>query len=78
MENEFQKWHQFIIAQESNMKIGLNLTRKESYNKSFVSNNDIHNSNNNININNSVNNNNLLNSAISKKISTIIIYRIQF
>ena len=67
LENEFQKWHQFIIAQESNMKINLNLTRKESYNKSFVSNNDIHNSNNNININNSVNNNNLMNSAISNK-----------
>ena len=69
LENEFQKWHQFIIAQESNMKINLNLTRKESYNKSFVSNNDMHNnnSNSNININNSVNNNNLMNSATSNK-----------
>ena len=69
LENEFQKIYQFIIAQESNMKISLNLTRKESYNKSFVTNNDIHNSNNNININinNSVNNNKLLNSTISNK-----------
>ena len=67
LENEFQKWHQFIIAQESNMKINLNLTRKESYNKSFVSNNDMHNNNSNININNSVNNNNLMNSATSNK-----------
>ena len=67
LENEFQKWHQFIIAQESNMKINLNLTRKESYNKSFVSNNDMHNNNSNININNSVNNNNLMNSAASNK-----------
>jgi hypothetical protein len=51
------------------MKINLNLTRKESYNKSFVSNNDMHNnnSNSNININNSVNNNNLMNSATSNK-----------
>jgi hypothetical protein len=49
------------------MKINLNLTRKESYNKSFVSNNDMHNNNSNININNSVNNNNLMNSATSNK-----------
>jgi hypothetical protein len=49
------------------MKINLNLTRKESYNKSFVSNNDMHNNNSNININNSVNNNNLMNSAASNK-----------
>ena len=67
LENEFQKWHQFIIAQESNMKINLNLTRKESYNKSFVSNNDMHNNNSNININSSMNNNNLMNSATSNK-----------
>jgi hypothetical protein len=49
LENEFQKWHQFILAQESNTKINLNLTRRESYNKSF------NNENNNLNI--SLNNN---------------------
>ena len=61
LENEFQKWHQFILSQETNTKINLNLTRRESYNKSFVSNNEIHN-----NIKDSVNNN-LMNSAISNK-----------
>ena len=60
LENEFQKWHQFILAHESNMKINLNLTRKESYNKSFISN--ISNNDNHNNLNNTVNNN-LLNSA---------------
>ena len=49
LENEFQKWHQFIFNQESNTKINLNLTRRESYNKSF------NNDNNNLNI--SLNNN---------------------
>ena len=49
LENEFQKWHQFILNQESNTKINLNLTRRESYNKSF------NNDNNNLNI--SLNNN---------------------
>ena len=49
LENEFQKWHQFILNQESNTKINLNLTRRESYNKSF------NNENNNLNI--SLNNN---------------------
>ena len=63
LENEFQKWHQFILSQETNTKINLNLTRRESYNKSFVSNNEIHNNNN---IKDSVNNN-LMNSAISNK-----------
>ena len=54
LENDFQKWHQFILAHESNKKINLNLTWKESYSKSFISNiskNDI-----NKNLNNSVNN----------------------
>ena len=49
LEYEFQKWHQFILNQESNTKINLNLTRRESYNKSF------NNENNNLNI--SLNNN---------------------
>ena len=62
LENEFQKWHQFILSQETNTKINLNLTRKESYNKSYITNNEIHNNN----IKDSVNNN-LMNSAISNK-----------
>ncbi len=49
LENEFQKWNTYILAHESKMKVNLNLTRKESYNKSFVSNNnDNNNTNNNI------------------------------
>ena len=35
LEYEFQKWHQLVLAQDNNMKVNLNLTRKESYNKSF-------------------------------------------
>ena len=62
LENEFQKWHQFILSQETNTKINLNLTRKESYNKSYITNNEIHNNN----IKDSMNNN-LMNSAISNK-----------
>ena len=77
LEYEFQQWHQFIIANENNMKLNLNLTRKESYNKSYISNlskNDNNNNNNNININTSLNNNhNLLNSAISNKNANISI-----
>ena len=60
LENEFQKWHQFILAHESNIKINLNLTMKESHNKSFISN--LSNNDNHNNLNNSVNLN-LLNSA---------------
>lgn len=55
LENEFQKWYQLITSQEIYIKFDLNLTRKESLNKSFVSNNnDI---NNNINSGTSINNN---------------------
>jgi hypothetical protein len=36
LESEFQKWNTYISAHESKMKINLNLTRKESYNKSFM------------------------------------------
>jgi hypothetical protein len=63
LESEFQKWKQLIAYQESNIniKISLNLTRKESLNKSNVS---IKSNNNNNLINNNINNNNnsLLNS----------------
>ena len=64
LENEFQKWKQLISYLESNVniKISLNLTRKESLNKSNVS---IKSNNNNNLINSNINNNNtnsLLNS----------------
>ena len=63
LESEFQKWKQLIAYQESNIniKISLNLTRKESLNKSNIS---IKSNNNNNLINNNINNNNnsLLNS----------------
>ena len=55
LENEYQKWKQLISHQESNIKINLNLTRKESLNKSFVSNKSNNNNNNNFN-NNNINN----------------------
>ena len=68
LEYEFQKWHQLIIASENNTKLNLNLTRKESYNKSYLSNVSKNDNNNGGNINTSSNNNhNLLNSAISNK-----------
>ena len=64
LESEFQKWKQLISYQESNIniKISLNLTRKESLNKSNIS---IKSNNNNNLINSNINNNNnnsLLNS----------------
>ena len=66
LESEFQKWKQLIAYQESNIniKISLNLTRKESLNKSNVSIKSNNNNNliNNNNINNINNNNSLLNS----------------
>ena len=66
LEYEFQKWKEYISAHENNMKVNLNLTKKESHNKSFISNksNDDY---NNINPNTPLNNNNLLNSEISNK-----------
>ena len=68
LEYEFQKWHQLVLAQDNNMKVNLNLTRKESYNKSFISNISKNENNNNINPNTSINNNNsLLNSATPNK-----------
>ena len=65
LENEFQKWNKFILTHENKMKINLNLNRKESYNKSFISN--ANNNENNINLNSSLNNNLMLNSAKSNK-----------
>ena len=58
-----QKWKQLISYQESNVKINLNLPRKESLNKSNISIVSNNNNNNNINNNNNYNiNNSLLNS----------------
>ena len=64
LENEFQKWKQLISYQESNIniKISLNLTRKESLNKSNISLKSNNNNNNLINNNINNNNNSLLNS----------------
>jgi len=64
LENEFQKWKQLISYQESNVniKISLNLTRKESLNKSNISLKSNNNNNNLINNNINNNNNSLLNS----------------
>ena len=63
LESEFQKWKLLISYQESNIniKISLNLTRRESLNKSNIS---IKSNNNNNLINSNINNNNnsLLNS----------------
>ena len=57
LENEFQKWKELISYHENNVniKISLNLTRKDSINKSNVS---IKSNNNNTNL---LNNNNLSN-----------------
>jgi len=61
LENELQKWHQLITSHEIYIKFDLNLTRKESLNKSFVSNNnDIK---NNANLGTSINNNSALKSS---------------
>ena len=72
LEDEFNKWHQLILENEK-MKTDLNLTRKESYNKSFVSNNNEN--NNNINystpVNNHINNNIILNKELANNNSAI-------
>ena len=60
LENEYQKWKQLISFQESNVKINLNLQRKESLNKSIISNLSNNNNINNNNINNNTNKNSLL------------------
>ena len=61
LENEFQKWHQLITSHEIFIKFDLNLTRKESLNKSFVSNNN--DNKNNANLGVSINNNSILKSG---------------
>jgi len=72
LEDEFNKWHQIILENEK-MKTDLNLTRKESYNKSFVSNNNEN--NNNINystpVNNHINNNIILNKELANNNTAI-------
>ena len=66
LENEFQKWKELISYHENNVniKISLNLTRKDSHNKSNVSIKSNNNTNllNNNNLSNNNNNNSLLNS----------------
>ena len=62
LENEYQKWKQLISYQESNVKINLNLPRKESLNKSNIS--IVSNNNNNNNINNNNNNNYNINNSL--------------
>jgi hypothetical protein len=70
LENEFQKWHQLITSHEIFIKFDLNLTRRESCNKSFVSNNnDI---NNNANLGTSINNNSIHKSS-NKELNNSII-----
>ena len=66
LEYEFPKWKEYISAHENNMKVNFNLTKKESHNKSFISNKS-YDDYNNINPNTPLNNNNLLNSEISNK-----------
>ena len=61
LDNEYQKWKQLITYQESNIKIDLNLARKESLNKSIIS-NISNNNNNNLNLNNNNISNSLLRS----------------
>ncbi len=70
LESEFQKWKQLISYQESNIniKISLNLTRKESLNKSNIS---IKSNNNNNLINSNINNNNSLLNSNNKDINRI-------
>ena len=60
------------------MKVNLNLTRKESYNKSFISNISNNNdNNNNINLNTSINNNNISLNNQETQINSDIIIRIK-
>jgi hypothetical protein len=66
LEDEFNKWYQLILENEK-MKTELNLTRKESNNKSFVSNNNENNNNVNYStpVNNHINNNIILNKELA-------------
>ena len=73
LESEFQKWKQLISYQESNIniKISLNLTRRESLNKSNISIKSNNNNNNLINSNINNNNNNSLLNSNNKDINRI-------
>ena len=76
LENEFQKWKELISYHENNVniKISLNLTRKDSFNKSNVSiksNNNNSNLLNNNNLSNNNNNNNSLLNSNNKDINRI-------
>ena len=66
LEDEFNKWYQLILENEK-MKTDLNLTRKDSHNKSFVSNNNENNNNVNYSTpaNNHINNNIILNKELA-------------
>ena len=75
LENEFQKWKELISYHENNVniKISLNLTRKDSHNKSNVSIKSNNNTNllNNNNLSNNNNNNNSLLNSNNKDINRI-------
>ena len=73
IENEYQQWYQFVLSVENNIKLDLNLSKKDINNNSFMSNNNEINNNNAQNLNNSENNNNnpLLNSAVSNRIANM-------
>jgi hypothetical protein len=66
LEDEFNKWYQLILENEK-IKTDLNLTRKDSHNKSFVSNNNENNNNVNYStpVNNHINNNIILNKELA-------------
>ena len=76
LEDEFNKWYQLILENEK-MKTELNLTRKESNNKSFVSNNnennntERHNVNYSTPVNNHINNNIVLNKELANNNTAI-------
>ena len=72
LEDEFNKWYQLILENEK-MKTELNLTRKESNNKSFVSNNNENNNNVNYStpVNNHINNNIVLNKELANNNTAI-------
>ena len=59
LENEYQKWYQLILNQKNNIKINLNLQRKDSLNNTIISNKSFN------------NNNNILKSSNTKEINRI-------
>ena len=72
LEDEFNKWYQLILENEK-IKTDLNLTRKDSHNKSFVSNNNENNNNVNYStpVNNHINNNIILNKELANNNTAI-------